>query len=445
MKKVSKSVSRTLNYMQSERGKIPARIIFALSSLPLKLRTFGNIKTGGGELNDSHFDKFFSGSYLITMVTAGVVNKLLHAEGTIQTLYSDSSIFNYFKSRGLDTCGLWDFIDTKTLDENLSAENHDTRWAYSACKPFAIKNELELAKKSARQIPILFHDTDLVLRKPYDKILGLSSAEELAVAFGHAEEIGTDFYPPLEKLQLSSKFKLLDNKNLLHIPSGRIYRADLKAVNTCLMFFSDYEVAAEFAEIFRDFMMNNFLEDYNWLKGEHCLLAADQRTCLMVTERRGLKFLKDVRPFLPISWAGNRFVDIATLSEIKTEWHYYRPDYADPSEEPRAKIFTQEIQHLWNNKNDLELHCAYSNFLGMFDLELIRAICPLVNISWSRLEKSLRKFPVLKNYFKLLDMELTIEELLEREKLKPAEQRIIDNKLIKNLPAPLIPEELKNF
>lgn len=438
---MSKAVERTLNYMKSARGRIPARIYFALGVEPLRYRTFGNLPTGGGELDDAHLEKFFSGTYLVTMITAGVVNKFLHAAGTIQTLYTDHYVDNYLKRHGLDSCGIWDYIDTTTLDENLTATTQDSRWAYSACKPWATHKEIARAKESSRHLPLLFHDTDLVLRRPFDKILKLKNADDLPMAFGHAEEVGlTEFYPAFDKVHLSKKFRLLDDGRLLHLPSGRMYSTDLPAVNTCLMYFSDYELAAEWSEIFRDMIMENFLEEYDWISGEQILLACDQRTPLMASERRGLKYLEQVRPFLPISWAGNRFIDIATFKNIRQEWHYYRPDWADPEEEPRAAVYLQEIHHLWNEKRPIELHGAFANFLGLFNLQLLRELCPKVNISWLRLEESLRSFSVLKNYFTLLDTGRTIEDLLEQERAKPVEKRLIDNKLIKNLSAPLIPD-----
>lgn len=438
---MSKAVERTLNYMKSERGIIPARIYFSLSVEPLRYRTFGNLPTGGGDLNDAHLEKFFSGTYLITMITAGVANKFLQADGTIQTLYTDSHVTNYFKRHGLDSCSIWDYIDTTTLDENLTAITQDSRWAYSACKPWATLKEIARAKESSRHLPLLFHDTDLVLRRPFDKILKLKNADDLSMAFGHAEEVGlTEFYPAFDKVHLSKKFRLLDDGRLLHLPSGRMYRTDLPAVNTCLMYFSDYELAAEWSEIFRDMIMENFLEEYDWLSGEQVLLASDQRTPIMSSTRRGLKYLEQVRPFLPISWAGNRFVDISTLENIHEEWHYYRPDWADPKEEPHAEIYLQEVHHIWNQKGDIEKHVAYSNFLGLFYLQLLRELCSMTNISWLRLEESLRSFSVMKNYFTLLDTGRTIEDLLDQELSKPVEKRIIDNKLIKNLSAPLIPD-----
>ena len=77
----SKLVDRTLSYMATGIGAVPVRIFFSLSSEPLRFRTFGDKPTDGGDLNDKHFDKFFSGSYLITIVAAGVANKVLHAAG----------------------------------------------------------------------------------------------------------------------------------------------------------------------------------------------------------------------------------------------------------------------------------------------------------------------------------------------------------------------------
>ena len=441
---MSKDVDKTLNYMKTGRGKIPASIYYALSCEPLRWRTFGNLPVSCGELNESHLEKFFSPSYLITMVTAGVVNQFLHAEGTTQTLYTDKYVSDYFKSHGLNKCGIWDFIDTDTLAP-LSPKNHDFRWAYSAAKPLATLKEIEKAKhfvRNGKNLPLLFHDTDLVMRQSYDKILNLNSATDIPMAFGHLEEIElTEFYPKFDKLHLTEKFQLANGK-LIHLPSERIYRTDLPAVNTCLMYFSDYDLATEWAEIFHDMMEENFFDndDYTWIKGEQILLACDQRTGLMVTERRGLKFLEQVKSFLPISWAGDRFVDISTRKNTEKEWHYYRPDYADPNDEKKAAIYLQQIHHLWNQKSDLEKHVAFANFLGLFDLQLIRGICTPTNISWFKLEESLRSFPTLKNYFSLLDTGRTIEDLLEEERLKPVEKRIIDNKLIKNLNQPLTPE-----
>ena len=125
------------------------------------------------------------------------------------------------------------------------------------------------------------------------------------------------------------------------------------------------------------------------------------------------------------------------------DWHYYRPEYVDPEEHSYAAKWTQGIQHLWIEKKSIELHGAYSNYMGVFGIELIRRLCPMVKISWPKLEESLRSFESLKDYFFIADMKKPLDELLLEEKDKPASQRIVDNVLIKNLSEPMIPEALR--
>ena len=438
------TVSKTIKYMASGRGDIPVRIYYALGSYPLQYRTFGDNPTGIA-LSDEAISRIFPGSYLITLISSAVVNKYTHADGTLQTFYADKHILSYFTKHGLADCGLWDIIDHETLDAELNTTNHDARWAYSACKPFATLKEIERSRESKEQLPILFHDTDLVMRRAYDKILGISSPDDIAMAFGHLEAVGrTEFYPDFKYIDLPDMFRLDDDGILIHIPTGKRYKTTLPAVNTCLMYFSDMSFAEEWSVLFRDMIMNNFPENYTWIKGEQNLLASDQRPALMAADRRGMKFSEDIASFLPLSWSGKCFTDIMSEEPPSVEWHYYRPEYVDPEEHSYAAKWTQDIQHLWIEKKNIELHGAYSSYMGVFGLELIRRLCPAVKISWPRLEESLRSFECLKGYFAIADMNKPLDELLLEEKAKPAAQRIVDNVLIKNLREPMIPEPLRS-
>ena len=421
----SKLVDRTLSYMATGVGAVPVRIFFSLSSEPLRFRTFGDKPTDGGDLNDKHFDKFFSGSYLITIVAAGVANKVLHAAGTTQTFYTDKAIADYFRRHGLDECGIWDCLDTDALN-NLSA---DARWAYSASKPLAIIEELTRARGNGQKLPLLFQDTDLVLRQSFDTILK-RTADLPAIAALHIEEAATEFYPPFEKVTPSlpaKKFQLTQDGRLWHLTSDHIYRTNLPAANTGLMLLNDYDLAEEWAHLFGDMILNNFLADYDWLRGEQLLLACDQKTSPMVTDRRKV----ELATFLPISWTGTQFIDIQSR-QTDNRWHFYHPHIANAS-------YRREINHLWIEKGSIEMQASYSNFFGRLYLELLRQMCPVAKISWRRLEESLRSFPALESYFRLLDTGQTIEELLAEESVKPVEKRLIDNKLLR-LSEPLIPE-----
>ena len=437
------TIGKTIKYMADGRGDIPARIYYALGSYPLQFRTFGDNPTGIS-LSDEAISKIFPGSYLITMISSAVVNKYTHARGTLQTFYADKYILSYFKKHGLADCGLWDIIDNETLDFALNTTNHDARWAYSACKPFATLKEAERSKESREKLPILFHDTDLVMRHAYDKILGLRNPDDIVMAFGHLEAVGrTEFYPDFKYIHLPDMFRLDDEGMLVHIPTGRHYKTTLSAVNTCLMYFSDMSFAEEWGVLFRDMIMSNFPDDYTWIKGEQDLLACDQRTALMVSDRMDLTFGNDLASFLPLSWSGKCFTDIMSDEPPSVEWHYYRPEYVDPEEHSYVAKWTQDIQHLWIEKKNIELHGAYSNYMGVFGIELMRRLCPMVNISWSGLEESLRSFECLKDYFLIADMKKSLDELLLEERNKPASQRIVDNVLIKNLNEPMIPEPLR--
>lgn len=438
------TIGKTIRYMAEGRGNIPVRIYYALGSYPLQFRTFGDNPTGIS-LSDEAISKIFPGSYLITMISSAIVNKYTHAHGTLQTFYADKYILSYLKKHGLTDCGLWDIIDNETLDAGLNTTNHDSRWAYSASKPFATLKESERSKESREKLPILFHDTDLVMRHAYDKILGLRNPDDIVMAFGHLEAVGrTEFYPDFKYIHLPDMFRLDDEGMLVHIPTGRHYKTTLPAVNTCLMYFSDMSFAEEWGVLFRDMIMSNFPDDYTWIKGEQDLLACDQRTALMVSDRRDLTFGNDIASFLPLSWSGKCFTDIMFDEPPSVEWHYYRPEYLDPEEFSYAAKWTQDIQHLWIEKKNIELHGAYSNYMGVFGIELIRRLCPMVKISWPKIEESLRSFECLKSYFAIADMNKPLDELLLEEKAKPAEQRIVDNVLIRDLREPMIPKPLRS-
>lgn len=444
---LSQVTRNTLAYMSEGLGHIPARIYFALGSKPLAYRTFGN-NAQRGELNRESIENKFGGNYLITMITAGVSNRFLHAEGTTQTLYVDRLIYDFFQAHGILDCGVWDNVDGDTLEESITFTNCDARWAYSACKPYATLAEISRAIGEAERRPLLFHDTDLILHKAYDRLLKLRGPEDVKIGFGHLEAVGkTAFYPSFNRLHFPKGLILSnDGHFLINKRTGHSYRTDLPAVNTCLMYFSDLGAAQEWAELFRDMMMDNWIEDLTWLKGEQNLLADDQRSCLMVSERRGLKFMEEVVPMIPLLWEGEGFADAATGAPARMQWHYYRPDYVDPEEHPEAKDWFQDVQHLWNQKSDIERYQAYANYLGMMDLELIRVLCPRVGLSWKQLECSLRSFVSLHPYFALLDTGKSIEALLSEEKRKPVAEREIDDVLIKNLKRPLVsPASQSNY
>lgn len=429
-KKKSIIVNDTIKHMQEGKGTIAMEIYFALSTAPLQYRTFGGNQNTEGDLSDETMDEKFGGSYLMTMITAAITLRFLSEESHI-TFYMDGMLSRFLKRHGLLDCGLWDRVDDTTLDEHLNVENTDFRWAYSACKPIAMKDMLSKTNK-----PCLFHDTDMILFKAPDRILGIDKTGSVPVAFAHFEEIGRPFYPPFNELQLPLRYAMEENK-LVDEETGYHYRTDLRAVNTALIYHEDKEAAYEIADLFGGLMHNNKLDEYDWIKGEAHLLAFDQRPGLMVVDRKNIT----CQTFLPFSWdsINGHFIDIDTGNSSSIEWHYYKPGYLAKRDDGTF----HDIQHLWIQKADIEKHTSYNNYVMLFDLQLIKELCPLCGLNWEALLDGLSTLNSLSEPIGLLKTGKTIEELLAVEKRKPVECRIIDDILIKGLQKVLIPEREK--
>ena len=461
----SACIMQALDYMRKGKGNIPVRVFHALESGPLAYRTFGGQERICA-LSEETMERVFGGDYLLTILTGTVASKFLHAKGSVHTFYTDSEIYRFFQRHGLLDCGLWDDVDYMVLDKALSAENFDYRWAYSACKPYATLEEIARREKviqnGGEKMPLLFHDADLILRQSFDCILNIGCEEvekqtsnecfmkeqsmlrfrqqdDMVMAVGHIEEVGTPFYPPFEEIYLPECLELQDGM-LVDKKRGLSYRTDLPAVNTCLMYFSDMEVAEEWAYLFEDFMRDNHAPVKSWLEGEQQLLTADQRPGLMVAERRNLKLWKDIGFFVPLTWTGKDFKALPNSPVSEKEWHYYRPDYLSPEQYPNVANWNQTIQHTWIQKLDIERHVAYGNYMGCFHLELLQNLCQELGLNWEKLECSLKSFSSLERYFALFDSGKTIEELLVEEKKKPVHERKIDDVLIKGLEKTMFPQ-----
>lgn len=437
----SRCVANLLNYMCQERGKFPVRVYWALESGPLAYRTFGG-EERTCVLSEESIESAFGGDYLLTIVTGAAASRMVHAPGSIQTFYVDNDVYRYLDRHGLLDCGLWDYVDQAVLDKALSPGKYNYQWAYSACKPPATLEEIARQERTIRKggavMPLLFHDTDLILHRSCDRVLSLNQPDDVKMGVGHLEEIGTDFYPPFSKLSLPEWLELRDGR-LLDRKRGLSYRTDLPAVNTCLMYFSDMELAEEWANLFSDFMRDNHAPVSSWLEGEQLLLASDQRPGLMAADRRGLSLGNGVALFVPLTWTGKGFASVPEYPAPPREWHYYRPEYFPPEEYPHTASWNQTIHHTWISKLAIERHAAYGNYVGRFQLELLHSLCLKLGLPWNRLEESLRSFPSLQRFFALYDNGKTIEEQLAEEKKKPVEARLMDDVLIKDLEKPLMP------
>lgn len=407
----SKCVSDSLRFMAAGRGNIPVRVYWAIEAAPLEYRTFGGrLRVHDFDLTDETIENVFGGSYLLTLITGTAASRYLHAEGSIHSLYTDGKIFRFFERHGLTECGLWDHVNHELLDRELYDGSFNYSWAYSACKPYATLSEIKITDG----MPLLFHDSDLILRRAYDKILGIKNPCEAAMAAGHLESIGTEFYPPFEDIALTSCFELYDSK-LTDKNTGLSYRTDLNAVNTCLMYFSDFDAAAEWAVLFRDLMKDNHAEVKDFLTGEQLLLCADQRPGLMVADRRGLELMKDMKLFIPAIWTGRTFESVN--DSAFHEWHYYRPEYRSPDEYPEVRGWNQDIMHTWNQKRDIENDPDYDAYFGVFHIELLMRISDMAGLNPERLEHCLRSFNSLSRYFELYDSGHNIEELIDAGKI----------------------------
>lgn len=357
--------------MKQSSGAV--RTLNALSSGPLKYRTFGGNYQSYERLDPRVLENAFGGHYLLTQLTqCAILKKLLYTEaGSRHTLYCDGSIYGYFDGHGLFEQPFWDEADFKTLDENISPENTDMRIYYSAGKPDALTTEAQKARKDGT--PVFFIDSDLILKRRHDAIL--RDSQSIRAAYAHREEIGTECYPDF---------------STLHLPEGypESIQSELPAVNTCLMFFNDLELLEAWCGLFKELFIGNFIEGpVTDAIISAQLLGIDQRTFPIIAERRGCWDTDAVVPFMDISWSPPRFI---SRDGSPAHWHYYT---LEPK--PEHPEWMQDITHIWISKKFIEKDAAYRGFQGCLMLETILTLMP-------EAEQALRSFSSLTPYFDLL-------------------------------------------
>lgn len=384
----SKVVKELFAYMEAgmPRGSMaPVRTLNAVGSYPLAYRTFGGQAQGNGELDDRVMESSFGSHYLLTMLASGAVirHMLYREEASCHSLYCDGMTYRYLDRHGLTEHGVWDRVDHSVLDGHITLENVDHRIYYSAAKPYALLAEADRAEEN---IPVLFVDADLILKKRHDAIL--KNPRGIKAAYGHLEEIGTECYPDFEGLHFPKGYRL---------PQGM--RTDLPAVNTCLMYFNDRELMREWSLFFKELFLDNWVsEDPDPVTISRQLLGIDQRTFPMVADRRGYWDSGETEAFLDIIWDPPHFYYRG--SRRKAEWHYYTLEH-----HPKQEDWLQDIMHTWINKRNIERDIPYRNYQGCMMLEMILELEPGI-------EPALHSFASLQPYLELRKQYGTIENML---------------------------------
>lgn len=385
----SKVVKELLEYI--ENGNVqnvsePLRTLNAVGSYPLAYRTFGGQAQGNGILEDSAMETSFGSHYLLTMLASGaIIRKMLYREPeSCHSLYCDGMTWKYMDRHGLVEHGVWDVVDYKVLDENITMENVDHRIYYSAPKPYALTEEAERAAGS--NIPILFVDADLILKRRHDVIL--KNPKKIRAAYGHLEAVGTICYPDFKSLHFPDGYYLPDD-----------LQTDLPAVNTCLMYFNDMDLLREWCDFFKQLFLNNRLPyepDAEMISQQ--LLGIDQRTFPMIAARHGYWDTEQLEAFMDIIWSPPYLYNSKTGK--REEWHYYTLEH-----HPEHTCWLQDITHTWINKRNIERDIPYRNYQGCMMLEIVLELEP-------ETEPYLRTFESLKPYFDLLKDYGTIENMI---------------------------------
>lgn len=379
-------------------SEAPVHSVNALGSGPLAYRTFGGNFQKYTEIDDKVLEKAFGSHYLLTMITQGLLmTRVLYKERESRhVLYCDVPIYRFLDRHGVFEHGVWDEVDFKTLSENITPQNTDYRIYYSYSKPDALLKEAE--KTEHNDMPVFFVDTDLILKKRHDVII--PSIKTARAAYSHLEAIGTSCYPRFADLHFPDNYKLPE------------INESLPAVNTCLMFFNDKKLLREWCKFFKELFINNFIEgDLTPEIISKQLLGIDQRTFPFVCDWHGLWNTKEIVPFLDIIWDPPFFYH--NKDKTPAEWHYYTLEH-----HPEKENWYQDIMHTWINKKNVERDERFRGYQGLMMLEMILHLNP-------DMEKSLRSFESLQEYFSLYDRGETIEELIS--------QGIISNKMDKSL------------
>lgn len=389
MARVSKAVKGILDKVEAGKGagkNTPLRTINAVGSYPLAYRTFGGNPQENGKLDDDLIESRYGSHYLLTNLASGAILHILYDEPeSCHSMYCDKWTYRYLDSHGLVEHGVWDRVDHQVLDDHITLENVDHRIYYSAAKPYALEAEARLAKKS--DVPILFVDADLILKKRHDAIL--KNPETVRGAYGHLEALRLPCYTDFAGLHFPDGYKL---------PEG--LRTDLPAVNTCLMYFNDLDLLREWCGLFKSLFQNNWVEqEPDPVTISQQLLGIDQRTFPMVAAAHGYWGTGQLEAFLDIIWDPPYFYHNDTNK--KAEWHYYTLE-----DHPEQKDWMQDITHTWINKGNIERDIAYRNYQGCLMLEILLELR-------AGIEPYLKTFKSLEPYFELRKTYGTIENMLE--------------------------------
>jgi len=385
---VSKVTKDLLDYIEGgTRGIKPSGVhtLNALGSGPLAYRTFGGNFQQYPFIDDATLEKAFGSHYLLTMIVQGLLikNVLYKEPESCHTLYCDKPIFQFLEKHGVLEHRVWDEVDTRTLETNITPENTDYRIYYSYSKPDALLKEAKITEGT--NIPVFFVDTDLILKKRHDAML--PNATKIRAAYSHLEAVGNECYPDFHTLHLPKGYKLPKINN------------DLPAVNTCLMFFNDKALLREWGKFFKELFINNWLEEKLTPQIiSKQLLGIDQRTFPFVCDWHGWWNTDAVVPFLDMIWEPPHF--LYNKTKKPAEWHYYTLE-----QHPEHPEWHQDIMHTWINKRNVERDPRFRRYQGLIMLEMILHFAP-------KMEKALRSFDSLKEYFDLFDTKKSIEDLL---------------------------------
>ena len=161
----------------------------------------------------------------------------------------------------------------------------------------------------------------------------------------------------------------------------------------------DKDLLKEWGAFFKELFIDNWIEEPLTPQIiSKQLLGIDQRTFPFVCDWHGLWNSKSIVPFIDITWDPPFFKYVKDNSPA--HWHYYTLEH-----HPEHKHWHQEIMHTWINKKNVERDDKFRRYQALIMLEIILYYQP-------KLEKSLRSFESLAEYFELFDMKKSIEELL---------------------------------
>ena len=206
----------------------------------------GTKKRGGYPYEPAYFE-------LVCLALSALMWRKLN--GPIK-FYADTEAFAWFQSH--DLLDIWDGgVDTEALDSIPSSINQEIFWAGS--KLFALR---------AEPAPVAMVDTDLIIWKPLEKLLG----KTLTVL--HREEF-SDCYIPMEYLKKRPGYQFDPQ-----------WDWTVKPCNTAFAYFGDDAFKNQYVDKAVDFMTDNSVYPMEMVSQ---MVFAEQRLLAMEARKEGIR------------------------------------------------------------------------------------------------------------------------------------------------------------